>query len=171
MYFNGWESIGQTLVAGIIAYAALIFFLRVTGKRTLTKMNAFDFVVTVALGSTLASVLTSKSLPLADGLVALALLVLLQYVVSWLTIRAGWFAKLIKSAPQAIVVDGNSDETAMRAERLSRDEVLMAVRDAGVHDLSKVSMVVLETDGSLSVLTDPAPPSGPASTRDVRNTG
>lgn len=167
--FDGWESIVHTLLAGIVAYTALIIFLRISGKRTLTKMNAFDFVVTVAIGSTLASVLTSKSLPLVDGIVALALLVALQYAVSWMTVRIGWFATMIKSTPGAVVVGGEFDEPAMRRERLSRDEVLMAVRDAGIHDFGQVSVVILETDGSLSVLKEPAPRSGLATTTDVRN--
>lgn len=165
--FDGWESILRTFVAGLVAYAALVVFLRVSGKRTLTKMNAFDFVVTVALGSTLASVLTSKDLALGDGVFALALLVGLQYAVSWLTVRVDWFAKMIKSTPRAVVVRGRFDDAAMRRERLSRDEVLMSVRDAGIRDFERVSVVTLETDGSLSVLTEPRPGPSLSTTKDV----
>lgn len=54
MFFSGIEPIGRTLLIGFLAYIGLILVLRVSGKRTLTKMNAFDLVVTVAIGSTLA---------------------------------------------------------------------------------------------------------------------
>ena len=67
--------------------ALLLLLLRVSGKRTLTRMNAFDLVVTVALGSTLATVLLTKSVALADGLVAFAVLILLQYGLTWLSVR------------------------------------------------------------------------------------
>ena len=51
MFFDSWFGLLRVLVVGALAYAALILFLRVSGKRTLTKLNAFDLVVTVALGS------------------------------------------------------------------------------------------------------------------------
>ncbi|HBM44306.1 MAG TPA: DUF421 domain-containing protein, partial [Halomonas sp.] len=57
VFFSGWESLARTLVVGLLAYTVLIVFLRISGNRTLSKMNAFDLIVTVALGSTLATVL------------------------------------------------------------------------------------------------------------------
>lgn len=167
-FFESWSSLGQTVLAGVLAYAALVVFLRVSGKRTLAKLNAFDFIVTIAVGSTLASVLTSKGLPLADGALALALLVVLQFAVAWLTVRVRWFERLVKSRPAAVFRRGEFDDAAMIRERLSRDEVLMAIRHAGFHDLDGVFMVVLETDGSLSVLGHPAERPSRPSTADVR---
>lgn len=67
MFFDGWTGLLRVLVVGTLAYAALVLLLRVSGKRTLSKMNAFDLVVTVALGSTLATVLLSRDVALAEG--------------------------------------------------------------------------------------------------------
>lgn len=66
MLFSGWEGLLRTLVVGVLAYVSLVVFLRISGKRTLSKMNAFDLVVTVALGSTLATVLAARSAGLAS---------------------------------------------------------------------------------------------------------
>ncbi len=66
-FFDSWSAMGRTVVVGVLAYLALVLLLRVSGKRTLSKMNAFDLVVTVALGSTLATVLLSTSVALARG--------------------------------------------------------------------------------------------------------
>jgi uncharacterized membrane protein YcaP (DUF421 family) len=71
VFFSGWDSLLRTLVVGVLAYVALVVFLRISGKRTLSKMNAFDLIVTVALGSTLATVTLSKEVALADGALAL----------------------------------------------------------------------------------------------------
>ena len=77
-FFSSWTSIARVLLVGVAAYAGLLLLLlRVSGKRTLTRMNAFDLVVTVALGPTLATVLLTKSVALADGLAAFALLIFL----------------------------------------------------------------------------------------------
>ena len=84
MFFQSWSSLAATAITGVSAYIALIVTLRLSGKRTLAKMNAFDFVVTVALGSTLATVLLSKDVPLAEGVLAFALLIALQFAVAWL---------------------------------------------------------------------------------------
>lgn len=152
MFFQGWIGLGRVLVVGICAYAGLVLMLRVSGKRTLSKMNAFDFVVTVALGSTLATVFLSKDVALAEGLVALALLIGLQWAVAWLAARSATWRKLIKSEPRLLALRGAINDTALRAERISPEEVYSAVRSAGHGSLSEVEAVVLETDGSFSVI-------------------
>ncbi len=150
--FESWSSMGFTLLAGSIAYAALVIFLRVSGKRTLAKLNAFDLVVTMALGSTLASILTSDTLPLANGILALAVLIGMQYGVAWLGVRAEWFRRLVQSDPTVLVKDGRLLEGALRSARIGPEEVRAAVRQAGMADVSSAERVVLETDGSLSVV-------------------
>ena len=84
----------------------LLLLLRVSGKRTLTKMNAFDLVVTVALGSTLATVMLTKSVALAEGLTAFVLLIFLQFVLTWLFVRSQAASRLVKSEPTLLVYQG-----------------------------------------------------------------
>ena len=158
MFYDGAEGLIRVVVVGVAAYAALIALLRSSGKRTLAKLNAFDFVVTVAIGSTLATVLLSSSVALAEGLTALALLVGLQYLVAWASIRSRRVERLMKSEPALLYRDGFV-HGAMRRERITAEELRQAARGQGYSDLSKVAAIVLETDGTLSILTDlPTPP-------------
>ena len=152
MMFDSWASTGRVIVVGVLAYAALVMMLRISGKRTLSKINAFDLVVTVALGSTLATVLLNRSVPLAEGVLALALLISLQYVITWLSVRSPRFRKLIKSEPTLVVHQGQNLDAALNDQRVTRDEIEAALRQQGRGDLSQVNSVVLETDGSLSVV-------------------
>ncbi|ACK84182.1 DUF421 domain-containing protein [Methylorubrum extorquens] len=152
MLFDSWSGLGRVLLVGPLAYVALVAILRISGKRTLTKLNAFDLVVTVALGSTLATVLLSKSVALAEGLLAMALLVFLQFAITWLAVRVSWVDGFIKSEPTLIVHEGRFLEQALVAQRVTKDEVLLALRSSGAGDLADVDAVVLETDGSMSVL-------------------
>ena len=152
MFFDSWSGLLRVLVVGALAYVALVGLLRVTGKRTLAKMNAFDLVVTVALGSTLATVLLSKDVALAEGVLAFALLAGLQYVVAWLSVRSKPFRQLIKSEPRLLVSSGEILDGAMRDERVTRDEILSAARSSGYAGLEDIEAVVLETDGSFSVV-------------------
>jgi Ca2+/Na+ antiporter len=118
---------------GSLAYAALVLILRVTGKRTLSKMNAFDLVVTVALGSTLATVLLSRDVALAEGVTALLLLCLLQYAVTFLSVRSSAFQDFVKARPTLIFHRGRYLEDAMRKERVTREEDSRRAPLAGSH--------------------------------------
>ena len=152
MLFDTWFGLVRIVVVGTAAYAALVLILRVSGKRTLAKLNAFDLVVTVALGSTLATVLLSKSVALADGLLGFALLVGLQYAVAWLSVRSPRFGAAVKSEPSLLLHRGRFLEGAMRRQRVTREEVVSALRSSGLARPEDAAAVVLETDGSLGVV-------------------
>ena len=152
MLFDGFASLGRLVLVAVCAYAALILVLRIAGKRSLAKLNAFDFAITVAFGSTLATVLLSKDVPLAEGLLAFVLLAALQYAVSRGSLAARWFRRLVRSEPRLLVEDGRYLESAMRRERITRDEVDAAIRKQGIGRVEAVAAVVLETDGGFSVI-------------------
>lgn len=152
MLFGSLYGLLRVLVVGPLAYLLLIAVLRVSGKRTLAKMNAFDFVVTVALGSTLATVLLSKDVALAEGVLAFVVLAALQFVIAWAAQRASPIEAAIKSQPRVLLLDGEIDQAALLDERVTREEVAAAVRKGGYGDLGAVAAVVLETDGSFSVI-------------------
>lgn len=155
MLFNSWGDIGRVLLLALLGYAALIVLLRVSGKRTLSKMNMFDFVVTIALGSTLATLILSKTTALAEGVAAFAALVFGQYAIAWLSARSRRFEALIKAEPVLLFHEGRFLDHTMRKERITREEVLSAVRAAGISELQDVGGVVLETDGSVTVMRSP----------------
>ncbi len=153
MFFSTWAGLGRVVVVGILAYAGLIALLRVSGKRTLAKMNAFDLVVTVALGSTLATILLSRNVPLIEGILAFIVLIALRYAIAWLSVRSTTVGRLVKSEPTLLLYRGEVLAQALRRERVTASEVRAAVRGHGIASLDEVEAVVLETDGSFSVVT------------------
>jgi len=86
--FNQWSSLAHTLITGSLGYILIIFLLRVSGKRTLSKWNSFDFVVTIAFGSILAAMLLSKTTSLAQAGLGFGLLVLYQFGITWIAARS-----------------------------------------------------------------------------------
>lgn len=155
-----WQVL-KTVVLGTASYAALIAMLRVSGKRTLSQMNAFDFVVTVALGSTLSAILVSPEVSLTQGVVALGLLVGLQFVVTFVVVRAPWAAGVVKNRPRLLLYRGELLDDALRDERVVAEEVRQAIRNSGALSVQSVHAVILETDGSFSVVRDPPPMGDP----------
>lgn len=154
MFFDDWIGLYRTLIIGILAYTALVLSLRVSGKRTLSKWNAFDFIVTVALGSSLATALLSRQVPLAQGVLGFALLIFLQYVVTWLSVRFEAIRRLVKAKPRLLLHQGQFLQEAMKTERVTESEILAALREKGVAQLEQAEAVVLETDGSFSVIRE-----------------
>ncbi|ARF14659.1 DUF421 domain-containing protein [Sporosarcina ureae] len=152
MFFNGWETLLRTVVVGVLSYIGLIFILRISGKRTLSKMNAFDLVVTVALGSILATILLSKDVALSEGLTAFIVLIGMQYIVAWSSVRFRIISKLIKSEPKLLFYEGSFLKETMKSGRILEEEIFQAARSSGLGSLDDVSAVILETDGSISVI-------------------
>jgi uncharacterized membrane protein YcaP (DUF421 family) len=152
MFFADWDSLQRVAVVGTLAYFALVLFLRISGKRTLTKLNAFDLVVTIALGSTLSAVLLNKTISLSEGIVAFGLLILLQFVITWLSVRYRTVEMTVKSEPTLLLHRGKFLDHAMRDQRITHTEMLSAIRSSGKGDVGNITAVILETDGSLSVV-------------------
>jgi uncharacterized membrane protein YcaP (DUF421 family) len=152
MWFDTWYALIRVALASLVAYAALVGFLRISGKRTLSKLNAFDLVVTVALGSTLANIALSSEVAIVEGMLALAMFVVLQFVVAWLSVRHTRVQRLVKSQPVVVVREGELLDEVLVAHRLSESDVHQAIRSSGLGDLELAGAVVLESDGTLSVV-------------------
>lgn len=155
MFFSSWDALTRTLVIGVLAYLGIVFALRVSGKRTLSKWNAFDFVVTVALGSALATTIISKQASLLQGLLAFSVLIFLQLAVTWLSVRSRRLERVVKARPTLLLYRGRYLHARLRQERVSEEEVRAALRGQGVADVESVWAVVLETDGDFSVIREP----------------
>ncbi|MFB1296584.1 DUF421 domain-containing protein [Mycobacterium sp. pW049] len=154
MWFDSWSDILRVVSVGSAAYVAVIAILRLTGKRTLAKLNAFDLVVTVAVGSTLATILLNSDVSFAEGVAALALLAALQLVAATMSSRLGVGRSVLTARPTLLVVEGRLLDDAMKAQRVSPDEIRQAIRSSGHGDVSRIAAVTLESDGSLSVIAN-----------------
>jgi uncharacterized membrane protein YcaP (DUF421 family) len=170
IFADGWQPIVRVLVIGTLSYVAVVALLRYFGKRALTRMNAFDMVVTVAVGSAFASAVMSKGVTLADGVAAFILLLVLQRLFAALSIRLGWFGRYLKAQPTLIVYRGEVRWDAAKKEQLGTLEILGGIRNGGVAAVEDVLALVLEPDGSFSVIPLSAAANGklPTALRDVK---
>jgi uncharacterized membrane protein YcaP (DUF421 family) len=150
--FESWTSLARTFVVGVLAYVTLLTLLRVVGKHSLAKLNAYGLVITVALGSMLASALLTKQVTLADGIAAIGLLLALQFLFSTVVSRSARAAQYLTATPTLLLWHGRLLEDQIRRERVTVAEIRAAIRQSGSAQLADVAAVVLETDGSLSVV-------------------
>lgn len=152
MLFDSFAVLFRTLIVGTISYVLLIALLRISGKRTLAKWNAFDFIVTVAFGSLLATMLLSQDTSLVQGVFGFGLLVLLQFILSWLSTNFAEVRRLVKSDPTLLLYKGEFRDQVLTEQRVTEGEIRTAIRNRGIAAIEDVEAVVLETDGSFSVM-------------------
>jgi uncharacterized membrane protein YcaP (DUF421 family) len=168
-FFAGWRSLARIIVVGVPAYLLLLALLHFAGKHSLAKTNAYGLVVTVALGSALASAVLTKEVTLADGVVAIGLLLGLQYLLSLLVSRWSWAKGFFTQSPVLLVRNGHFLRDTLKRERVTESEVLSAIRQRGIDSVEEVGAVVLETDGSFSVIRVVGP--SPSALSDVEGAG
>jgi uncharacterized membrane protein YcaP (DUF421 family) len=152
LFFGGFPAIGRILVVGTLSYLALLVVIRLAGQRPLGRMQTFDLVVAVAIGSTYGRLLTAQEVQFAEAATAFALLMALHYMVSWLSYRSPMVAGWLETKPMLVYFRGRQLPGAMRRNRMTEDELLTVVRLHGYASLQDVSAVVLEPDGFFSVL-------------------
>jgi uncharacterized membrane protein YcaP (DUF421 family) len=152
IFFKDWISLLRVAVTTPVVYLAVVLFIRWFGKRSTSKMNNFDWIVTVALGSIVGSVILLKDVVIIEALEAIALLLALQYVVTKLSVTVPSFSQAIRSSPTLLFFQGEFLEKAMQAERVTTSEIMAAIREAGHNSVEEVGAVILESDANLSVL-------------------
>ena len=152
LIFSGWTGLFRTAILAVLGYLTVQLVLRTASKRTLSKMNMADFVVTIAFGSILASMILLTDVAFTQGLVALVTLIVAEYAFTWALARSGRLRRLVVSKPTILYYGGEFLTERMRRERVTRDEILFAVRMNGAASLDDILAVILETDSSLSVL-------------------
>lgn len=154
IFFDGWAGIVRILVAAPLIYVAIVGFIRLSGKRSTSQMNNFDWIVTVALGSIVGSGILLEGVTVLEALFAIGLLLALQYVLTSVIPHSEAARDIAKADPRLLVSQGKFIEQAMRDERVTRGEIQAALRQNGLTDVREAHWVILETDASLSVVPE-----------------
>lgn len=135
---------------------AIILAVRLLGLRSFSKMSSFDFVMTVAAGSLMATTLVSETPSLAQGMTGIGALFIIQYAVARFRLGPEVPGISVDNSP-ILLMDGDGMlHENMRAALVTEADLLSKLREANVLDVREVRAVVLETTGDVSVLHGPA---------------
>jgi uncharacterized membrane protein YcaP (DUF421 family) len=150
--WNGIQPIIRIIIVGISAYLAIVLILRVSGKRTLASMSAFDFVIAVAVGAVFGRTLTTKNLSISEALTAFILLAVLQFIFAYFEGKSKVFKNIFNTSPTLLFYNGKFIQKNLRKERLDESKVISAARKKGFGSMDDVAAVILEIDAQLSVI-------------------
>ncbi len=149
---TSWQEIVLIALSTFGIYLAVIVFTRLFGLRSFSKMSSFDFAATVAVGSVMASTLTTKGPSLAQGAAGLFFLYLFQQILASLRRRTSLVEKMVDNSPVLLMDGPEILHDALRSTGVTEDDLRGKLREANVIRMSQVLAVVLETTGDISVL-------------------
>lgn len=147
-----FQTLGLIALSAVGMYVAVLLLTRIAGLRSFAEMSAFDFAMSVAVGTLFASTIVSGDISLAEGAFALAMLFALQVLVAHGRIGSDRFSRAVDNSPTLIARDGEIFHDALTDARLTEEDLFAKLREANVRNLGEVIAVVLETTGDVSVI-------------------
>lgn len=152
-----WTAVLMASLSAIGIYVSLILFTRIAGLRSFSKMSSFDFAITVAIGSVIASTILSDSPPLLLAFTALATLYILQIMVASLRGSSSLVAKLVNNQPLLLMKGTKILEENLKEAKVTHADLRAKLREANATQLSQVKAVVMESTGDIAVLHNEDP--------------
>lgn len=153
LFFDNIDKLGRIVLTTVMLYVLIVLITKVSGKRSTSQLNNFDWIVTVMIGSLGASTILLKEIPLIEGFSSILVLYLLQFLVTKYASISPQFSSVILSEPRIVFYQGQYLPDAMRAERLTRQELECAMRSEGISSLDEIEAIVFESDAKLTVIT------------------
>lgn len=150
-YFSSFDDVYPILISAVVVYLAVVLYTRLAGKRSFSKMSSFDFAVTIAIGSVVASTILLKNVSILQGLVGLAALYLLQMLVAILR-RYEWLRQSVDNEPLLLMDKDQVLEENLRKARVSMSDLKAKLREANVTHRNQILAVIFESTGDVSVL-------------------
>ncbi len=143
----------------IVLRAALIFVIlgvviRITGKRQIAQLSAFDLILIVTMGDLIGQTVLQEDYSLTAGLLAICTFAALSMLMG---MAMYWLPKTrpaLRGQATVFLRDGKLDHEVMKYELIHREDLDEAARQAGIRNLEDVSLAIMETDGTFSFFTE-----------------
>ncbi|HEV1997318.1 MAG TPA: YetF domain-containing protein [Candidatus Dormibacteraeota bacterium] len=142
----------ELILRSAAIYLALLFGFRIFGKREVGQMTLFDLVVVLLVANAVQPAMTGPDASITGGLIIIVTLLLLNHAISFVRVRVPWFNKLVEPSPVVVARNGQWMREELKKQELTDEEALAALREHGLESVAETKEVVLEADGSLSVV-------------------
>lgn len=152
LFFDSLEKMVRIAITAVMVYVLIVGITKISGKRSTSQLNNFDWIVTVMIGSIGSSIILLENVPFIEGGTSILVLYLLQFLVTKYASISPSFANYILSEPRIVFYQGQYLPEAMRAERLTRQELENSMRAEGINNLSDIEAIVFESDAKLTII-------------------
>ncbi|QSX74072.1 DUF421 domain-containing protein [Lysobacter arenosi] len=145
-----WEFVFRA----VVVYVVLLAMIRMSGKRTMGQLTAFDMLLIVLLGNAVQNALLGKDTSMTGGLLLAATLIILNWLVGFITSRSKTAERILEGVPVVLVRNGHVYRDVLKRELVNRDDLAKAMRESGCSDIERVRLALLETDGRITIMTN-----------------
>lgn len=153
LFIHSWQAVIRVAITAIVFYILLVFILKFLGSRSVGNFSVYDFVATLTIGSTISSTLILSEATLLNGLLAVLIFLGLQYLISKITRKWPSVNKALNPTPKVVFFKGDFIEKNLNKARVNKNEVYSSIRMQARTTSDQVYAVIMETNGSLSVIT------------------
>ena len=136
----------------MITFAGLLGLALLMGRKQLSQITFFDYIVGITIGSIAAVITVDRSVNVVDGAIAIVLWAAMPIMVGYIAMKSIQFRMLVDGQPKVVIQNGIIINENMLHEKYNMGDLLMQLRDKGVFDISEVDFAILEPNGKLSVL-------------------
>lgn len=157
-----------SIVRVFIIYFVVLVFLRIMGKRQIGEMQPFELVITLIIADLATMPMSDSGIPLINGLLPLAVLVIIHFVLTFLSRKSILVRTVISGSPVIVINPKGIDYVKIKQLNMTVDDLQEALRELGYFDLSQIEYAIVETNGKLSVL--PTADTTPAQAKDIKVT-
>lgn len=145
----------ETLLRSVGTFVALLCLARLMGRKQLSQITFFDYIVGITIGSIAAVLTIDRSINIFDGIIGLVMWSVLPIVVGYIAMKSIHFRILVDGKPKVVIQNGVIINKNLLKEKYNMGDLLMQLRDKDVFDISEVDYAILEPNGTLSVLKKP----------------
>jgi len=140
------------VLRAVVMYVMALVMIRLLGKRALGELGPFDFVVMTGVGHTVVSVALDRSIPYYEGIIILATLAGLEYIMGILALKSQTLSNLIVGRPVVLIDNGRIIRENLAREKCNVDDLMQELRKQGIRDIDEVEKGILESCGGFSVI-------------------
>lgn len=144
----------KIVLSSVAVYLFIIIAIRLFGKKELAQLSIIDLTFILLISNSVQNAMVGSDSSLAGGLVAASSLFLVNYLFKFLLYRFPKLSKVIQGADIMLIYKGQLNERNMAKARITREEIVEAVREHGVSEIREVDLAVLETDGNISIISN-----------------
>ena len=139
----------------IMYFYTFLHFRYILKKHSLNQMNAFGFIIVIALGSAVGDPMFQVDIPLIYGMLTITVVVLIERLISIAAQRNELLEHFFEGFPDPIIIDGQIQNHAMQTQEIPIPDLMMRLRSQGIEYVEQVKFAVLETSGQLSLIKNP----------------
>ena len=143
-----WEFV----VRGIIVYAFLLIFLRLTGRRQYGQYDPFDLILLLVLSNAVQNSMNAGDNSLTGGMISATTLIACHSLIALLSYHSPWFSRLMDGLPKQVIRNGDIDRNVMARERITNEDLNAALRAAGCLHTYEVEQATIETNGQITIV-------------------